>query len=148
MMSISHGDSAAKPLRAVLWCAVSDEKQAREEKIGLAEQERLLREKAEGEGWLIVDILIVPGFSRRFYNYPEFMAAALKDGIEAPKRLMEHWNAGDFDVLACRYGSRFAREQSIFGEVVARTIDMGDFYATGRQPDRRLHRKVVAHDRV
>lgn len=112
-------------LRAVLWCAVSDEKQARDEKISLVEQERLLRQKAEDEGWLIVDVLIVPGFSRRFYNYPEFIEAAAREGIDAPRRMMDHWQAQDFDVLTCRYGSRFAREQSIFGEVVARTIDGG-----------------------
>lgn len=112
-------------LRAILWCAVSDEKQAKDEKASLIEQERLLRERAKQEGWLVVDVLIVPGFSRRFYNYPEFKDAASAQGIDAPQRLMEHWKARDFDVLACRYGSRFAREQSIFGEVVARTIDMG-----------------------
>ena len=112
-------------LRAILWCAVSSETQARDEKASLEEQERLLRELADREDWLVTDVLIVPGFSRRFYNYPEFMNAAAANGIDAPEKLYEHWQARDFDVLACRYGSRFAREQSIFSEVVQRTIDIG-----------------------
>jgi DNA invertase Pin-like site-specific DNA recombinase len=112
-------------LRAILGCAVSSPEQAEDEKQSLETQERLLREKATAEGWEVVDVLVIPGFSRRYYNWPEFAADALRAGIDAPTRLMEHWRRGDFDVLAWRYGSRFAREQSIFGEVVARTIDGG-----------------------
>lgn len=112
-----------RPLRAILGCAVSSPEQAEDEKQSLETQERLLRELATKEGWEVIDVLIIPGFSRRYYNWPEFAAAAGQSGIDAPARLLEHWQRGDFDVLAWRYGSRFAREQSIFGEVVARTID-------------------------
>lgn len=120
-MSVSQD----RPLRAVLWCAVSSAEQAADEKASLREQERELRELANCEGWQIVEVLIVPGFSRRYYNFPEFAQAAVKEGIEAGERLLEHLDRRDFDVFACRDGSRFGREQSIFGEVVARVIDSG-----------------------
>jgi hypothetical protein len=120
-VSIPHDQA----LRAILWCAVSSERQAEDEKASLEEQERLLRERAGQDGWQIVDVLIVPGFSRRFYNLPELISASAAENIYAPARLMEHLKARDFDVFAARYGTRFAREQSIFGEVVARIIDSG-----------------------
>jgi hypothetical protein len=120
-MSLSQN----KPLCVVLWCAVSSAEQAADEKASLGEQERELRELAAREDWQIVDVLIVPGFSRRYYNFPEFAEAAAREGIEAGKRLLEHFDRRDFDVFACRDGSRFGREQSIFGEVVARVIDSG-----------------------
>lgn len=122
---MSNQNLSKRRLRAILGCAVSSPEQAQDEKQSLETQERLLREVAAREGWDVVDVLIIPGFSRRYYNFPEFMEASLREGHDAPSRLWQHWMRRDFDVLAWRYGNRFAREQSIFGEIVARTIDQG-----------------------
>lgn len=111
--------------RAIIWCAVSSKPQAAEEKASLPEQEAELRAAAERLGLRIVDVLIVDGHSRRYFNFPEFVEAAAVEGIDAPARLMEHWKRRDFDVFLCKDGSRFGRRQSIFGEVVERTIDAG-----------------------
>ena len=117
--------------RAILWEAVSDPSQAKEGKESIPEQDRLLREAAAREDWEIIDVLVVPGFSRVYYNFPEFAQAAFdENNHDAGLRMMEHWRRRDFDVFACRDGSRFGREQSIFGEVVSRTIDMGGLVYT------------------
>lgn len=120
MTQPTHG----KRLRAILLEAVSSGAQAEDDKESLPEQEKRLRAVAEREGWDVVDTLVVPGFSRVHYTYLEFAEAALAEGIPAPMRMFDHWRKKDFDVFACMDGSRFGREQSIFAEVVIRTIDM------------------------
>lgn len=113
-------------LRVVGLCAVSTPPQAnKEEKISLEEQERLIRAWCDEHGHTLVDMLIIPGFSRRFYNLYDLIDESAKKGHDAPRRLLEHIRARDFDLLVCRYGSRMAREQSLFGEIVARVIDTG-----------------------
>ena len=64
-------------------------------------------------------------FSRRFYNYPEFVEAAALDGFHDPARMVDHWKKRDFDVLIARDLSRLGREQGILGEFIPRTIDVG-----------------------
>lgn len=114
-----------KGKRAIIWCAVSSEEQAKGDKTSLPAQERDARQFAADNGLDIVDVLIVGGFSRRFYNYPEFVQAAAEDDFYDPERMLEHWRRRDFDVLIARDGSRLGREQGIFGEFVARTIHGG-----------------------
>lgn len=124
-----------KPLRAILMLAVSTGVQAAALKQSLPEQDERLHEVGAQRGWDIVDIIIVPGFSRVFYTYREFADAAAEMGIDAPMRMFEHWNRRDFDVFAVSSGDRFGREQSIFAEVVARTIDTGANVFTLRDGD-------------
>lgn len=114
-----------KSKRVVLWVAVSSGAQAVEEKESLPEQERRLREIANDRGWKVVDLIVVPGHSRVYYNYPEFAAAAAAEGMHDPARMLEHWKRRDFDVFACIAGDRFGRSASIFNEVVERTYDAG-----------------------
>lgn len=112
--------------RVVGLCAVSTVPQAnKDEKVSLEEQERLIRERVAADGDVLVDMLIIPGFSRRYYTLYDLIEDADRAGYDAPRRLLEHIQRRDFDLLMCRYGSRFAREQSIFGEIVARIIDSG-----------------------
>lgn len=116
-----------KPLRAILWLAVSDPKQAAKDKESLPDQEARLRALADGEGWDVIDVIRVPGFSRDYYTFREFADDAAQnkpDPISDPLRMFDHWRRQDFDVFACYDGSRFGRDQSIFAEVVNRTIDM------------------------
>lgn len=133
-------------MRAILWIAVSSEAQAADEKESLPSQERDLLAVAAREGWDVVDILRVPGFSRNFYNFTEFAAAARKEGITAGDQMIEHWERQDFDVFACRDGSRFGRDQGIFGEVVRRIIDGGAllFSLSDGWIDERNHRMYIS----
>lgn len=114
-----------KRKRAVLLLAVSSGKQAAATKQSLPEQDEKLHELADREGWNVVDTILVPGHSRVYYTYREFAEDALQEGIPTPMRMFDHWAKCDFDVFACSSGDRFGREQSIFAEVVGRTIDAG-----------------------
>ncbi len=111
--------------RAIIWTAVSSGRQAENDKESLPEQDNRLTEIAREKGWDVIDLIVVPGYSRVYYNYREFAEAAEADGIPGPVRMFSHWEKKDFDIFACIDGSRFGREQSIFAEVVGRTIDGG-----------------------
>lgn len=112
-------------LRAVIWVAVSSQAQADDEKTSLPEQERQARALAEQHGWRVVDLLSVPGHSRRYIDFHDVNRDMLVQGIDAFQRLLGHWEACDFDVLIVRDGSRFARSQSLHAYVVERTIQAG-----------------------
>ncbi|MBI1258040.1 MAG: hypothetical protein GC204_11265 [Chloroflexi bacterium] len=124
-MSASDSTTRSTPLRAIIWCAVSSEEQAKNDKTSLETQQRDARQFAEENKMQIVDVLIVGGFSRRFYNYPEFVEAAAADEFYDPAKMLEHWKRRDFDVLIARDASRLGREQGILGEFVARTVHGG-----------------------
>jgi len=112
-------------IRTILWIAVSSGRQAEDDKESLPEQKRVLEDLAQQHQWDVIDTILVPGHSRVYYNYREFAEAALEDNIPGPLRMFQHWENQDFDLFACMDGSRFGREQSIFAELVARTIDGG-----------------------
>lgn len=112
-------------MKAILWIAVSSEAQASDEKESLPSQERDLRAIAERENWQVVDVLRIPGFSRDFWSWDEFMTEAEAAGIDAPRRMFDHWQRRDFDVVMLRDGSRFGRSQSLFSQFVEATIQAG-----------------------
>lgn len=113
-------------LRAIIWCAVSTKAQIDDEKFSLPAQEADARALAESKGWQVVDVLIVPGHSRRYKDFNELAAAAARKGIDAFYRLQEHWQRGDFDMLICRDGDRFARSQGLFGRIVEEVVESAD----------------------
>lgn len=112
-------------LRAVIWCAVSSEPQAVNEKESLPEQEREARALCEREGWRIVAVLKVPGHSRDYIDIHECAADMRKRKIYAFDRLIELWAERGFDVFICRDGKRFGRTQSLVSYVVEKTISIG-----------------------
>lgn len=114
-----------KTLRAIIWVAVSTTIQADDDKLSLPEQEKDARAIADKHGWHIVDILRVPGHSRRYIDIHECAADMLKEGIDAFSRLIEYWRTHAFDVLIVRDASRFARTQALHAYVVERTIESG-----------------------
>jgi DNA invertase Pin-like site-specific DNA recombinase len=114
-----------RPPRAILFLAVSTARQAADDRASLPEQERVLRETAEAQGWHVADVIRIPGVSRGHYTYAEFAAAANQVGVTDAARMFDHWRARDFDVLAAVTFSRLGREQSILNEVIRRTIDVG-----------------------
>lgn len=112
-------------MRAILWVSVSSEAQAASDRASLEEQERALAQTAREFNWDVIDTIRVPGFSRSFWTYAEFCAAAEGIEITDPARMWNYWRRRSFDILAAVTFSRFAREQSIMAEVIGRTIDAG-----------------------
>lgn len=112
-----------KPLRAILWVAVSTKKQAAEDKASLATQEADQRAIAERNGWQIIDVLRVPGHSRRYKDINKIAAVTLKKGIDAYAKLIKYFDSKSFDVLVVRDGSRFARTQALHSYITETTIE-------------------------
>ena len=106
----------------MIWCAVSSRAQNEPDKISLPQQEADARALCVRNEWQIVDILRVPGHSRRYIDIHDLAADAAKEGIDAFYRLLAHWDARDFDILIVRDGERFARTQALHAYVVERTI--------------------------
>jgi DNA invertase Pin-like site-specific DNA recombinase len=112
-------------LRAVIWCAVSTKAQIDDDKDSLPNQENDARAVCERFGWQIVDVLKVPGHSRRYVDIHDCARDMAAQGINAFNRLIELWTTHGFDVLVCRDGDRFARTQTLHSYVVESTIDIG-----------------------
>lgn len=111
-------------LRCIIWCAVSSRAQNEPDKISLPQQESDSRALAEGNGWEIVDVLRVPGHSRRYIDFHKLASDAAKQDVDAFHRLERHWETKDFDVMIVRDGDRFARTQALHAYVVERTINI------------------------
>jgi DNA invertase Pin-like site-specific DNA recombinase len=72
-----------------------------------------------------MDVMLVPGHSRRYVDIHKLAVDAAREGIDAFHRLLAHFDARDFDVLVVRDGDRFARTQSLHAYVVESTINVG-----------------------
>jgi hypothetical protein len=109
-------------LRCIIWCAVSSQAQNEPEKISLPQQESDSCTVAKTNGWQIIDVLKVPGHSRRYIDFHRLASDAATKGIDAFNRLYQHWESQDFDIMIVRDGDRFARTQALHAYVVERTI--------------------------
>lgn len=107
---------------AIIWSAVSTREQANDDHVSLEQQIADGRAVAEKFGWVPVDTLVVPGFSRSYLDLNECADDMERAGIPAFRRLIAHWRARDFRVLICLDGSRFARTQSLFARVAEETV--------------------------
>ena len=114
----------SKP-RAILWTAVSTQAQADDEKTSLPAQEADLRVLADKQGWQVIDVLTVPGHSRRYIDWHELVKDSLKAGIDSFAQLQTHLDRRDFDVLAVRDADRFARTQTLHAYIVESVIEAG-----------------------
>lgn len=114
-----------KKKRAVIWAAVSTRAQANEELYSLPAQEEDSKALAERMGWDVIDVLTIPGHSRRYIDIHECAKDMAAQGINAFLKLMQHWRDRDFDVLIVRDGDRFARTQTLHAHVTETTIDLG-----------------------
>lgn len=112
-------------LRCIIWCAVSSRAQNEPDKISLPQQEADGRELALKNDWHVIDVMRVPGHSRRYIDFHKLASDAGHSGIDAFHRLEAHWDAQDFDVMAVLDGNRFARTQALHAYVVERTINIG-----------------------
>jgi site-specific DNA recombinase len=111
-----------KPLRAVIWAAVSDPRQANTGKDSLPSQEQAARAFCEKQGMDIVAVLRVPGFSRYYIDIRECAEDMAKQGIYAFRDLLEMFKTDAFDVFVVRAGDRFGREQAIHAYVVSTIV--------------------------
>lgn len=109
-------------VRLLLVCAVSTPEQARDDKESMASQERDLLAIAARENWDVIDIIRIPGFSRRYFTLRELVEAANAAGEPGPAQLEKHLADCDFDVMAVRSTNRFGREQSLNAEIIGRVV--------------------------
>jgi DNA invertase Pin-like site-specific DNA recombinase/CII-binding regulator of phage lambda lysogenization HflD len=113
-------------MKAIIWAAVSTAVQANEdEKVSLPQQEADGRTLCQKNNWQILDVLRVPGHSRRYIDIHECAHDMLKQDINAFERLLRYWDQRNFDILIVRDASRFARTQALHAYVTERTIDIG-----------------------
>lgn len=132
--------------RALIWCAVSSRAQNEPDKISLPQQEADARALCARNEWQVVEVLRVPGHSRRYIDFHELAADAAREGIDAFYRLVSHWEARDFDILIVRDGERFARTQALHAYIVERTITINArvYSLVDGWVDERNHRMWIA----
>jgi hypothetical protein len=111
------------PRRGLIWAAVSTRKQTAEDKHSLPIQVAEARAFFAREGIEVIDVLMVPGHSRRYKDFNELALRAAAKGVTAFQKLEAYWRAGTFDVLWVRGGDRFARTQSLHARITEEVID-------------------------
>jgi DNA invertase Pin-like site-specific DNA recombinase len=111
--------------RAVIWKAVSSERQADEEKVSLPEQERLARQWCEDNGYHIVRVLEVPGYSRRESDIVTALEDFAEQGIYAYHDLRRMWINREFDVLVALSHDRLGRSNTLHSWVLENVIMNG-----------------------
>lgn len=112
-------------MRVLIWAAVSSKAQTAREKMSLPDQEARGLAWAASAGGRVVDILRVPGHSRRYTSLRDVAIAANRKGIDAFTRLDTHLEARDFDVLWVRDADRIGRTQALVAEITERLIAGG-----------------------
>src|SRR4051794_31236155 len=121
--------------RAVIWCAVSDAKQAEEGKESLPSQERDGLEACAREGLQVVAVLKVPGYSRDYIDIRDCAEDMSAAGYTALGDLYEMIRANSFSALVFRRGEGCGRTRGLFPWIVKYIIKTtgGRFYETSRK---------------
>lgn len=104
--------------RILTWSAVSSKKQADDDKFSIPDQIAMGRQIALGMGGVIVDELVVRGFSRDYRTLAEVVSATHDKDMDAFRKLHEHIQARDFDVFVCVDADRFGRKASLVLEII------------------------------
>lgn len=114
------------PPRVLTWNAVSTKLQDAEDKFSIDYQLKLNRAVAERLGGVLVEDLIVRGFSREYWTLADVVAATDDTEVDAFRKLWRHIQARDFDYFVCFEADRFGRTPSLVHEVIGRiTRDVG-----------------------
>lgn len=113
------------PLKVVLWTAVSSRQQAADDKISLAEQERMGREWAAQNDGEVIEVLSVPGHSRRESDVVTLLEDYARLGVNAYSRLREMWQQKSFDALWAYAHNRLGRSTTLHSYVVENVILSG-----------------------
>lgn len=111
--------------RAVIWLAVSSAPQASEDKVSLPEQENAAMMWCIQNGYDVVEILRVDGYSRRESDIVAALEDFAKQGVTAYQRLRELWAQKAFDVLVAYNHSRLGRSSTLHSFVIENTIRAG-----------------------
>lgn len=108
----------------LIWAAVSSKAQ---DKYSIEDQLRMSREWCARTGALIIDELVVRGFSRDYWTLADVVAAAADDpDMTAFARLQDHIKRRSFTLFLCLDADRFGRTTSLVHEVIGRiTRDCG-----------------------
>lgn len=112
-------------LRIVVWCAVSSDTQAEDDKASLPDQERAGREWAQANGGLLLDVLRWDGYSRWESDPISALEEYAREGRMEYHRLREMWQARALDVLWCANHSRLGRSFTMQSWVIENVIRSG-----------------------
>jgi DNA invertase Pin-like site-specific DNA recombinase len=105
--------------RAVIWVAVSSQRQAKDDKISLPYQEEKAREWCTANGYDVIEVLSVEGHSRSDPNLVRLLELYEKKGVTAYARLQELWAAqNSFDVLVAYSMDRLGRSGALIHWVI------------------------------
>lgn len=111
--------------RCVIWCAVSSEEQAKDDKLSLVTQETEMRQFASEQGWDVVQVFMWDGYSR----WESDPVAALEDFAEQGRfeyhELRRMWREKAFDILLLYTHSRAGRSFTMQSWVVENVIRHG-----------------------
>jgi DNA invertase Pin-like site-specific DNA recombinase len=111
--------------RAVVWVAVSSQRQADDDKISLAYQEEKARAWCAANGCEVVEVLKVEGHSRSDPNLIRLLELYEKKGVTAYARLQELWACKGFDVLVAYSSDRLGRSGTLIHWVIETTYFEG-----------------------
>ena len=100
--------------RVGVWCAVSSQQQATEDKVSLEDQENAGRRFAESVGGEVVAVYTVPGHSRDLIFYQE-----AEQHMDAYRQLRQDVQAGQLDVLFCLDVDRLGRDPALGQQVIS-----------------------------
>lgn len=110
---------------ALIFIAVSSPEQAKVDKVSLAEQEALCRNWCAANGYTVVELLSVPGYSRSESDVITALEEFAAQGITAYQKLRDYWRRGGVDALVCYHDSRLGRSASLYTWVLENTIRAG-----------------------
>lgn len=111
--------------RAVIWVAVSSQRQAANNKISLPYQEEKARAWCAANGYEVVEVLRVEGHSRSDPNLVRLLELYERKGVTAYARLQEMWAAKAFDVLVAYSSDRLGRSGALIHWVIETTYYEG-----------------------
>lgn len=107
-----------RPEQVLIWAAVSTKAQDR---YSIEDQLKLARDWCVRSGAVIVDELIVRGFSRDYWTLSDVVTAAADDpDMRAFAQLQEHIRQKSFSLFLCFDADRFGRTTSLVHEVIGR----------------------------
>ncbi len=111
--------------RAVIWAAVSSKVQATDDKISLAYQEEQGRIWAEANGYTVIDVLRVPGHSRREADILTLFEDYDALGVSAYRDIRRYWQSRTLDVLIAYSPDRLGRAQTLVSYVIENVVQSG-----------------------
>lgn len=104
--------------RVLTWAAVSSKVQAHDDKFSIPDQIRMNREVVKRLNGVLVDELVVPGFSRNYRTLAHVIAATDDSETDAFRKLHRYIEQRAFDVFVCLDADRFGRKASLVLEVI------------------------------